>query len=182
MAGLEVAVNANTTNTAELQAPIEIDEISKEHLFTLYKQQVELIKTLEATMANLNETIAYLTRKLYGSSREKLPMQGQLDLFGNIYGQENQKQDETVVESAAQPEELILHEPPAEKKRGKRSKRKDLFENVETEKKVIPVPEGERFCAQCGREMAFKVNEKVREEIEITPMQVKRIIYELSES
>lgn len=177
MAGLEFTVNTNTTNTAEIPAPVESDGVSKEQLFALYQQQVEIIKTLKATIANLNETVAYLTRKLYGSSREKIPMQGQLDLFGNLYGQDSQQPEETTEAPAEPPEEVILPDPPEEKKKGKRSKRKDLFEGVETEEKVIPVPEGERSCPLCGGEMTFKANEKVREEIEITPIKVKRIIY-----
>ena len=144
---------------------------TRDELFALYKQQLEMIEQLRATIANLSETVAYLTRKIYGTSREKLPITGQLDIFGNIYGETSEPEI-----PAPKPDEDLLPPPEETKPRAKRSNRSDLFDGVETKEEVIPVPDEERTCNICGRTMEPVGKEKVREVIEITPMQVKRII------
>ena len=172
MADLEFKVNIDkNTNTPLSQ---EKESLSWEQLFALCQQQAQTIEEFRVTIANLSETIANLTRKIYGTSREKLPILGQYDIFGNEFSDENAKSEEA---AALPPDEVILPDPPEGKKKGKRSKRDDLFDGVETENKVIPVPEDEKTCPVCGGEMKSKGKEKVREEIEITPMKVKRIIY-----
>lgn len=160
----------------ELTAETPVTEASSwEELFTLCGQQQELIQELRNTVANLSESVAYLTRKLYGNSREKLPLSGQLDLFGNVAGME-----ETTPEAPAPlEEELLSPEEGSGKKKGKgRSGRKDLFSSVETEKVLIPVPEEQRVCEYCGAQMEVLGEELVREEFQIQPMQLKRIQYD----
>ena len=172
MADLEFKVNTGISgNTAESQDP---EKMTRDQLFALCQQQAKTLEEFRITIANLSETVANLTRRIYGSSREKLPINGQIDIFGNIFGEDTPHQEE---QATLSPDEAIIPDPPEEKKKGKRSKRKDLFDGVETEEKVITVPEEERNCSICGGPMQFKVNEKVREEIEIIPMKVKRIIY-----
>lgn len=154
---------------------IQVTESSTwDELFAFCKQQNDLIQDLRNTIANLSESVAYLTRKLYGSSREKLPISGQLNLFGNMAAA-----DETVPESAAQvSDELFSSEESSGKKSSKgRSKRKDLFSDVETKKEVIPLPEEQKICEYCGAQMEFLGEEFVREEFQIQPMQIKRIQY-----
>ena len=85
MAELEFKTNVPGVETQD--GSRAVDTFTRDELFALYKQQVEMIEQLEATIANLSETVAYLTRKIYGTSREKLPITGQLDIFGNIYGE-----------------------------------------------------------------------------------------------
>lgn len=172
MADPEFKVNNETTSEAPLRQ--ETTGLSGEQLLALCQQQTETINELRASIANLTETVAYLTRKLYGSSREKLPMIGQLDIFGNAYGESPRQAQEP-----AQPpsEEMLAPDPPEKKPHGKRSKRDDLFAGVKTEEVIIPVPENERVCEVCGGTMDTVGKEKVREEIRITPIQVKRVIY-----
>lgn len=146
-------------------------------LYERCQQQEELIEQFRVAFANMSESIAYLARKLYGTSREKLPMIGQIDLWGNIFGEDdsdNPPQEET---SDTPSEELLT--PPEQKKKpkSKKSKRDDLFSNVETEEELIPVPDEERACDICGGAMDSVGKEKVRSEIIIEPMKVKRIIY-----
>jgi len=45
-------------------------------------EQTELIKTLQSKLSQLQESLDYLTRKMYGSSSEKT-RPGQLSLFEN---------------------------------------------------------------------------------------------------
>ena len=169
MAELEFKTNVPSVETQE--ASRAENTFTRDELFALYKQQNEMIEQLRATIANLSETVAYLTRKIYGTSREKLPITGQLDIFGNIYGETSEPET-----PAPKPDEDLLPPPEETKPRAKRSNRSDLFDGVETKEEVIPVPDEERTCNICGRTMEPVGKEKVREVIEITPMQVKRII------
>ena len=91
-------------DTKETVTEIPVTEASSwDDLFLICRQQNELIRDLRNTVANLSESVAYLTRKLYGSSREKLPISGQLDLFGNMADA-----DRTTLESAPPvPEEIL---------------------------------------------------------------------------
>ncbi|MBQ9438187.1 MAG: IS66 family transposase [Lachnospiraceae bacterium] len=173
---------AETEVKVNISAPVperplqDISAISHEQLVTLFEQQAETIGQLRATIANLSETVPYLTRKLYGRSREKLPIAGQIDLFGNIFGGDVQAED-TTMEPAPTPEEVLTPDSIQKPARGKRSKRKDLFDGVETEKIVVPIPDGDRTCNICGGEMEAVGREKVRSELQITPIQVKQVIY-----
>ena len=162
-------------DTKETVTEIPVTQASSwDDLFLICRQQNELIRDLRNTVANLSESVAYLTRKLYGSSREKLPISGQLDLFGNMADA-----DGTTPESSTPvPEEILPLEENSGKKGGKgRSKRKDLFSDVETEKEVIPLPEEQKVCEYCGAQMEFLGEEFVREEFQIKPMEIKRIQY-----
>ena len=145
--------------------------LTRDQLLGLYKQQAQLIEQLQLTMTNLRETIEYLTRKLYGASREKLPMKGQLDLFGNEYVPDQGP------EPGLPPDDVINPGETEKKPKAKRSKREELFSDIPTEEKLIPVPEEERTCEICGRELVPVGKERVRSEIIITPMQVKQVVY-----
>ena len=79
---VEQSFTVKTQNTKPAAEPQINEAASREELFALCQQQNELIRELRAAIANLSESVAYLTQKLYGSSREKLPISGQLDIFG----------------------------------------------------------------------------------------------------
>ena len=172
MADLEFKVNISKNTDTPLSQ--EKDALSWEQLSALCQQQARTIEELRVTIANLSETIANLTRRMYGSSREKLPIVGQFDIFGNEFNDGTAGSD---TPEQISPDEAIIPEPAEGKQRRKRSKRNDLFDGVETENIIIPVSEEKRICPVCGGEMKSKGKEKVREEIEITPMKVKRLIY-----
>ena len=169
MAELEIKVDLPKNESVPEQ---DVTGFTKEQLFALYNQQAELIKQLQATIANLNETVTYLTQKLYGKSREKLPMSGQIDLFGGIWNE-----DPRTEETPAEPEEVLTPETAEKKERKSRSKRKDLFAGAEKEDVIVPVSEEDRLCPICGNEMKSAGKEKIRDEIVITPIQVKLVTY-----
>lgn len=100
-------------NTEPVAGILVTEASSWDELFALCKQQNELIRDLRNTIANLSESVAYLTRKLYGSSREKLPISGQLDLFGNVA-----ETGEAIPESPASVSEELL---PSDENSGKKS-------------------------------------------------------------
>ena len=172
MAGTEFKVNANIQEAAKGPTSQDVGSYTWEQLYALCQQQAATLVQLQATIANLSETVAYLTRKLYGRSREKLPITGQIDLFGNVYGEETQ-----VTTPALPPEEVLVPDPPQKTARRKRPKRKDLFDGIKTERKNISVPDGERTCDVCGGEMKHLGWEEARSEIIIEPIQIKRVVY-----
>ena len=170
MAGTEFKVNI--PETAQWPTSQDVGSFTWDQLFSLCQQQAKTLEELQATIANLSETVAYLTRKLYGRSREKLPIIGQIDIDGNVYGEVTQETSPVLP-----PEEVLTPDPAKKPSRKKRSKRKDLFAGVKTERKEISVPEGERTCEVCGNEMKHLGWEEARSEIIIEPIQVKRVVY-----
>ena len=183
----EQVFTTQTFKTEEIPAADE--NTSREDLFALYKKQNETIQELTRQIANLSETVAFLTRKLYGVSREKLPFPGQIDLFGNVAGGNEELQQagsgdlpaenaQTGAEDVMSPEEALKNGT-AEQKLSKkpRSRRKNLFSGVEVEKVSIPLSEEELTCQLCGAKMDIIGEEYAREEFQITPMQIKRVQY-----
>ena len=164
MAGTEFKVNL--PETAQWPTSQDVGSFTWDQLFSLCQQQAKTLEELQATIANLSETVAYLTRKLYGRSREKLPIIGQIDIDGNVYGEVTQETPPVLP-----PEEVLTPDPSKKPSRKKRSKRKDLFAGVKTERKEISVPEGERTCEVCGNEMKHLGWEEARSEIIIEPIQ-----------
>ena len=56
------------------------------------------IHQIEAVYANQQETIAYLTRKLYGRSKETWPFKGQFTLFNEIEAEYDPNESEPDLE------------------------------------------------------------------------------------
>lgn len=61
-----------------------LEKASAGELISLIKQHTLLIEQLLVKTANYEETIAYLTRKLYGRSKETSPFPGQYSLFNEV--------------------------------------------------------------------------------------------------
>ena len=171
---VEQSFTVKTQNTKPAAEPQINEAASREELFALCQQQNELIRELRAAIANLSESVAYLTQKLYGSSREKLPISGQLDIFGSTTDEEG---DGRKASGPVWEEVLAPQESSGEKKQKRRSCRKDLFSGIEIEKVTIRVPDEQRICEYCGAQMEVLGEEMVREEFQIQPMQIKRIQY-----
>jgi len=158
--------------------PAPDENASWDELFALCKQQNDTIIELSRQIANLSESVAYLTRKLYGASREKLPFSGQIDLFGNIWGGGQPDPLLKNPEPPKLPKEILADSTTGEKSEKKtRSKRKDLFSDMKTEKVLIPLSEEELTCKICGSKMEIIGEEQVREEFKITPMEISRVQY-----
>ena len=74
-------------DNSKMQTPIpRIDDTGltsapSDELAEIIRAQSAAIEELTARMANYEETIAYLTRKLYGRSKEDSVIEGQLSLF-----------------------------------------------------------------------------------------------------
>lgn len=115
------------------------DTISQ--LNTVISSQNELIRSLQdmvqgcnATIANLQEQVDYLTKKLFGTSSEKSGgIPGQLNLF-------NEAEQEAAPEE--EPEPAVIREHTRKAKR----KQSDTFQGVPSEDVVIPLSDDQRRC------------------------------------
>lgn len=127
------------------------------------------LDTLLSRIDNLQETILYLTRKLYGSSREKMNDQvdGQLSLFDELETTADNKEAEEAAKAIA----AELDAAAADKPRKTRSNNAARFKNVPIEK-VYLEPEN-KTCPDCNTPLKKIGEEYVRSEIEFHPASFK---------
>src|SRR5699024_6759319 len=127
---------------------------------------------LNQMIANLNETVEYLKKKLFASSSEKTkkgPFPGQLDLFNEA-------------EAAADPS---VPEPTLEETVGGYNRKaktpKASREEILAGLPVIEVPcttaDEDRNCPYCNTPMEVIGKKVVREELRIIPAKVERVQY-----
>lgn len=127
------------------------------------------ISELEQENKRLHETVAYLTRKLFGKSSEKTSALslGQESLF-----------DEAEVEADPKVPEPDLKEE-ANKYQSKRFKgqRKELLKDLPRTKRLCQLVDEDRVCETCEDELVLVGEEFVRTELEFIPAQVRVIDY-----
>ena len=131
----------------------------------LIGEQTELIKTLRSVIeeksaheAVLQEQVDLLTKKLFGKSSEKkvISMPGQLNLFDEAETESDGSfpEEETVVKSHT---------------RKKKSRDEERFKGIKVNKIVIPLPEEEQICPECGTQMELIGEEYIRRELIFIP-------------
>lgn len=141
-----------------------------------------LIKTLQATLddmrkskeaselelQNAREEIAYLRKKLFGSSSEKrsLDIPGQYNLF-------NEAEQEQKPEVLDEIFDIITEEP---KKRKQKATNAERFNGLPIEKVYLD-KDGEKVCAECGTPLVYIGEEYVRRELKFTPAKMTVIEY-----
>ena len=122
----------------------------------------EQLSVKDKTIENLQEQIAYLQKKLFGTSSEKrsLVVEGQLGFF-----------DEAEVEAAkAEPEPDAEEETVTFKKSRKpKSTKEELLKGIPMKEKVVTLPESERVCSRCGAEMLPAGKKFIRDELHYVP-------------
>lgn len=120
----------------------------------------EMLSAGNAATANLQEQVAYLTRKLFGTSSEKCnDLAGQLSLFDEA---------EQVASTSAMEmpeEETTVHE----HIRKSKSKSDEIFKGVPVKEEVIELPAEEQVCAICNSPLERIGKEFVRQEFRFTP-------------
>ncbi len=142
-------------------------------LNTTISSQTQVIQSLQKTIedksaheAQLQEQIDYLTKKLFGRSSEKrtLEIPGQLSLFDEA---------ETTQDPELLKQETVIRE----HTRKKKTTYAEQFKDLEEEKVVIPLPEDQKICPDCGTEMEYIGEEYIRQELRFIPAKLKVIKY-----
>ena len=138
-------------------------------LNTTIQQQNTLIESLKKDkesdrelIAVLTEKVEYLTKKLFGTSSEKSKdIPGQLSFFNEA---EEVQDDQSELEI---PEDLLT---PEEEPRTRKPKRThaETFKGIPVRKEVIPLPEDEQYCPNCGTDLVKVGEEYVRTEFRFT--------------
>ena len=158
----------------------------------LQRELLDTIKSLRATIDNLNSTVEDLrkalaesqareknlqeqietmTRRLYGRSSEKhiVQSEGQLDFFNEVE-LEADKQQEEEFPFETDPE---LGTEKEEKKRKPRTLRKEMFKGIRiVDEDPIELPEEEQYCDECGTKMIPMAPKLVREVLKFVPAQL----------
>lgn len=133
-------------------------------LNTTIAAQTELIQSLKKDheadreqIQNLLAQVDYLTKKLFGTSSEKMKdVEGQLNLF-----------DEAEQEADVDLKAPVIKVP--EHTRRKKRTLEELFKGVPSRDEIISLPEGERVCDECGAAIEPIGKEFVRHEFRFTP-------------
>lgn len=119
------------------------------------------VKTLEQTVANLNETLDEFKRKLFGTSSEKIKNHESLEEENTNITEESVSQNIAGYTRTRKP----------------KSVRADLYASLPVKEVFCDVAEAERFCPDCDAPMQHMGYSFVREELRITPAKVTRIRY-----
>ena len=154
----------------KLIGSLEQQNEQKDELIRQKDEQIahleEQIAQLNQTVANLNETVLEFQRKLFGTSSEKTPA----DAFNEAEAEQDPSKEDP-------PAGIVV----GGYTRARRTKKKkatyeELMSGLPVEELRCYVAEEDRVCDWCGHEMVHAGWKKVREEIQIIPAQVKRIL------
>lgn len=146
-----------------------------EKRITELEQDNQRVAALEEENKRLHDTIAHLTKKLFGKRSEKTSAlsEGQVSLFEDlmVFNEAEEQADEKAKEPDLRAE--------AEKYCQKRYKgqRKDKLQNLERVKKVYHLADSERSCEICGTQLKAVGEEFVRSELEFIPAKLRVIDY-----
>lgn len=140
----------------------ELMDTMKELRLTIETLRKEL-SARDKVIANQQEQLSYLQKKLFGTSSEKRPFvaEGQIALFDEV-------EVETNKEAEPEPnseEEIVTFT----KSRKPKSRKEELLKGIPVNEKIVELPESERFCTECGTEMKPAGRKFVRDEIHYTP-------------
>ena len=146
-------LNTTIQNQNTLIASLQKDKESDRQLICELKEQI----------AVLTEKVDYLTKKLFGTSSEKSrDIPGQLSIF-NEAEQEQDSHSELQI-----PGELLTPEEEPKSRKAKRT-HAETFKGIPVTKEVVPLPEDERQCPNCGTDLVKVGEEYVRTEFRFTP-------------
>ena len=141
------------------QAPLSDDPV------LLKRMILELLDTLKATRQDYEQVrhrLDQLLRKIYGSKAEKFDP-NQPFLFADLTPGENKKQE---------PTPPTVETPPSEETQAAQKKpghgRKPLPKDLQRERRVHDVPEGERLCP-CCQKPRVKIGEDITEQLDYVP-------------
>ena len=137
------------------------------------EDQQKQIQELTQTIVNLNETIHYMKKKLFGASSEKSKkiegIEGQQNFFNEIEAYVDPSVTEPTIETL-----LVAN---TKKPRKKKATREELLNQLPIIEVLCQLAPEDRFCAYCTTELTLLGKKFVREELRITPAKVERIHY-----
>ena len=168
---------------SEMEALIQLQKETMESLRQLVDSQrltiEQMTKSHEAqtaqlnqTIANLNETVEYLKKKLFASSSEKTKKDafpGQLDLFNEAEAAADPSVPEPTLEEAVGGYKR--------KARKQKATREEILAGLPVVEVPCTVPDEDRNCPYCNTPMEVIGKKIVREELRIIPAKVERIQY-----
>ena len=145
-------------NTTIQQQSALIDSLQKDK-----EADRQLISELKEQLSVMTEKVDYLTKKLFGTSSEKSKdIPGQISFFNEA---EEVADDQSELEI---PEDLLAPEEETKTRKPKRT-HAETFKGIPVRKEVIPLPEDERQCPNCGTDLVKVGEEYVRTEFRFTP-------------
>jgi len=162
-----VASSAHDLQLRELKDEIKQLNISITTLTKLLSESSAREAEKDQIIANLQEQITFLTKKLFGASSERREdVSGQLNLFDEAECEFNPDMPDELLETTVK-----------EHTRKSKSTNEDRFKGIPMEEKVITLPEDQRICENCGTTLVPIGKEYVRTELEFVPAKVKAIKY-----
>lgn len=122
----------------------------------------ESLKEKDEKLSVLTEQVAYLTKKLFGSSSEKHKEESplQVSLFDDL---------EDVPVATVESETVVVKE----HARKPKTLREDQIKGLPVEKVIVDLPEDEKTCPVCGTQMELIGTEFVRKELVFIPAKVR---------
>jgi transposase len=126
------------------------------------------ILKLEQEINRLHETVAYLTKKLFGRSSEKTSVLnlGAMSLF-----------DEAEVEANPKAPEPDLQQVTNYRRKKFKGQREELLKDIPHTKRLCTLAEEDRFCVKCDTPLVSVGEEFIRTEIEFIPAEIRVIDY-----
>nr|WP_231864387.1 IS66 family transposase zinc-finger binding domain-containing protein [Sorangium cellulosum] len=128
----------------------------------------------------LSARLASALRELYGRKSQKVSTEQLMPLFAELSAQTTQgaadsaPSSEPGAEAPAQPEQGLVPQPPEPPKLPRRRGRAPLPAHLPRETRVVPVPEAERKCPQCGADKKC-IGHRTSEVLEFVPVQFRVI-------
>jgi len=162
--------------------PLDLEDVRRklEQLATegrvaeLIELVVQLLVHLRDTNTKLTVRLQSALRELYGRKSQKVSSAQLLLLFGELGSQLPASAADAAGTAEpgaapAQPEQGLVPPPPEPPKPPRRrGGRAPLPPHLERQKRVVPVPESERVCAQCGGDKAC-IGHRTSEVLEFIP-------------
>ncbi|MDY0120247.1 MAG: IS66 family transposase [Clostridia bacterium] len=155
----------NATLRALLLASQEVIATREKELQALITAHEKERQALLGRIDKLSESVEHLTRKLYGSSSEKLPMHGQLvmDEVARLFNEVEMVEEEELSEA---------YTAPKRRKTKKGHKLTDVFGALQPVDVIHRLSDEERCCTTCGHELSVLGIRHNRFEVEFIPAKV----------
>lgn len=154
-----------------------MSEIEAKELLDTVKNQAKTIddltaenKLLKQKLDRMNELLLIAQRARFGQSSEKrgyvLPDSEQLRIFNEAEQAQDEKSEEPTEKTL-----VAAHE------RKKKRTNEELTKELPTKEICIDLPEDQKICSECGKEMVCIGKKLLYEELQIIPKQVIHVKY-----